>query len=72
MSLFLCSGYPLTLYAWLELPHNLSKYNKHSKQFLRTFNTEGWAINPFSCVDINLDSTNSCQAQAQTRNGITG
>ena len=72
MSLFLCSWYPLTLYGWLELPHNLCKYNKHSKQFLRTFNTEGGAINPFNCVVINSDSTKQikykvcCQANAQT------
>ena len=71
MSLFLCSWYPLTLYGWLELAHNLCKYNKHSKQFLRTFNTEGGAINPFNCVVINLDSTKQtkkvcCQAKVQT------
>ena len=58
MSLFLCSGYPLTLYGWAELPHNLCKYNKHNKQFLRIFNTEGGAINPFNCVVTNLDLTN--------------
>ena len=76
MSLFLCSGYPLTLYGWLDPPHNLSKYNKHSKQFLRTFNTEGGAINPFNCVDIKMDSTNNvcchCQVQAQMRYRSTG
>ena len=68
----LCSGYPLTLYGWLELPHNFSKYNKHSKQFLRTLNTQGGAINPFNCVDINLDSTNikvCCQAVKLSSSG---